>query len=95
MKKLMYVVCVVLLLAVLNTAVFADADYLQVSVASTTRDAQIPAYFLIRWSHADSSISAADCAAGLIYISATALNSSPTRIGSISTISPCVTPKYP
>ena len=54
MKKLMYVVCVVLLLAVLNTAVFADADYLQVSVASTTRDAQIPAYFLLPEGDAES-----------------------------------------
>lgn len=47
MKKLFFVVCVVLLLAALNAAVFADADYLETSVPSTTRDAAIPAYFLL------------------------------------------------
>ncbi len=47
MKKLLFDVCVVLL-CVISTGVFADADYLEVSVPSTTREAAIPAYFLLQ-----------------------------------------------
>ena len=46
MKKLFFAVCVVLL-CVISAGVFADADYLEVSVPSTTREAAIPAYFLL------------------------------------------------
>ena len=46
MKKLLFVFCALMLLAV-SAIAFADADYLEVSVPSTTRDAQIPAYFLL------------------------------------------------
>ena len=52
MKKLLLVVCVVFLLAV-STNVFADADYLEASVPSTTREASIPAYFLVPDGKAD------------------------------------------
>ncbi len=53
MKRLFYAVCVLLLLAAMNAVVFADADYLEVSVPSTTRDADIPAYFLLPEGEAD------------------------------------------
>ena len=46
MKKLLLVVLFVMLFVV-STGVFADADYLEVSVPSTTREANIPAYFLL------------------------------------------------
>ena len=46
MKKLLCLVFVMLMLAI-STNVFADADYLEVGVESTTREASIPAYFLI------------------------------------------------
>lgn len=46
MKKLLYIVCVLMILA-FCTNVFADADYLEVPVPSTTRDISIPAYFLL------------------------------------------------
>lgn len=46
MKKLFFAVCIVLL-CVISAGVSADADYLEVSVPSTTREAAIPAYFLL------------------------------------------------
>ena len=46
MKKLLFVVFV-LMLFVGWTGVFADADYSEVSIPSTTREANIPAYFLL------------------------------------------------
>ncbi len=52
MKKLLLVVCVLMLL-VMSTAVFADAEYLETGVPSTTREATIPAYFLVPEGGAD------------------------------------------
>lgn len=46
MKKLVCLVFVMMML-VISTNVFADADYLEVPVESTTREALIPAYFLL------------------------------------------------
>ena len=47
MKKLLFVLCVVMMFVFGVNAVLADADYLETSVPSTTREASIPAYFLV------------------------------------------------
>ena len=47
MKKLLFVLCVVMMFVFGANAVWADADYLETSVPSTTREASIPAYFLV------------------------------------------------
>ena len=46
MKKFLLVVCVLMLLT-FSANVFADAEYLETGVPSTTREATIPAYFLL------------------------------------------------
>ena len=47
MKKLLFVLCVVMMFVFGFNSVWADADYLETSVPSTTREASIPAYFLV------------------------------------------------
>jgi pimeloyl-ACP methyl ester carboxylesterase len=47
MRKLFFVVFVLMIFMIGANAVFAEANYLETAVPSTTRDATIPAYFLL------------------------------------------------
>ena len=54
MKKLLLVVCVLMMFVFCANTVFADAEYLEVSVPATSREASIPAYFLLPEGETDS-----------------------------------------
>ena len=47
MKKVLFIICLLMFFALGANCVSAEADYLEIAVPSTTRDASIPAYFLV------------------------------------------------